>query len=98
MLSSSLRVSNAEQSWRFTGHLPHPYIMIKYGWWCWWKKKMTKSFPMWTPLNISVQLIYGRYVVDGIANVEEGLEPDWSPPENWMTRLTPPYNETTNHV
>ena len=32
------------------------------------------------------------------ANVEEALEPDWSPPENWMTRLTPPYNETTNHV
>lgn len=22
----------------------------------------------------------------------------WSPPEDWMTRLTPPYNETTNHV
>ena len=22
----------------------------------------------------------------------------WSPPEGWMTRLTPPYNETTNHV
>ena len=36
--------------------------------------------------------------VDGRANVEEGLKPDWSPPENWMTRLTPPYNETTNHV
>ena len=22
----------------------------------------------------------------------------WSPPEDWMTRLSPPYNETTNHV
>ena len=22
----------------------------------------------------------------------------WSPPEDWMTRLTPPYNESTNHV
>jgi hypothetical protein len=22
----------------------------------------------------------------------------WSPPEGWMTRLTPPYNEATNHV
>ena len=22
----------------------------------------------------------------------------WSPPEDWMTRLTPPYNEATNHV
>ena len=22
----------------------------------------------------------------------------WSPPEDWMTRLPPPYNETTNHV
>jgi len=22
----------------------------------------------------------------------------WSPPEDWLTRLTPPYNETTNHV
>ena len=22
----------------------------------------------------------------------------WSPPEDWMTRLSPPYNEATNHV
>ena len=22
----------------------------------------------------------------------------WSPPEDWMNRLTPPYNESTNHV
>ena len=22
----------------------------------------------------------------------------WSPPEDWMTRLTPPYNESTNRV
>ncbi len=22
----------------------------------------------------------------------------WSPPEDWMTRLPPPYNESTNHV
>jgi hypothetical protein len=23
---------------------------------------------------------------------------DWSPREDWMTRLTPPYNETTKDV
>ena len=22
----------------------------------------------------------------------------WSPREDWMTRLSPPYNEATNHV
>ena len=36
-----------------------------------------------------VQIWYGRDMKAALA---------WSPPEDWMTRLSPPYNEATNHV
>ena len=46
-----------------------------------------------------------RWLEEGQKQVQNRLQRSdmksllaWSPPEDWMTRLSPPYNETTNHV
>jgi hypothetical protein len=46
-----------------------------------------------------------RWLEEGQKQVQNRLQRSdmksllaWSPPEDWMTRLSPPYNEATNHV
>ena len=62
-----------------------------FGCWCWWKKSEYKL------RNVGESLEH--LMVGGDARRLHGLSVKsllaWSPPEDWMTRLTLPYNETT---
>ena len=80
---------------------------------CWWKKKSDEKLrdvgetlqhldglKKCVPTNVQRDLEKMRNFKNVLSLPRQLAQAalTWSPPEDWMTRLSPPYNETTNHV